>query len=364
MNARNRIARFLRICATVALCLCAIALLAIIVDNLTFAARVPLTQICHNKGENGLWLRYYFYANKYPEVEWTSMPKRLAQNQIKYAYFHVLNATADGSLKVHHEDAAKKITSLVHAGSPATKCIAWVYVGSILGGGQVDLMKPAVRAKLIKEAQWLTENCGFDGVQWDYEFCQNGDPGLLLLIEETRAQLPPTKLLSIATPMWYPGTLWGWNDDYFTKVAKHCDQICVMGYDSYFYMPSMYTWLMSQQVTHVGNAVKSGSDKCRVLIGVPTYEDATAAHKYYVESFTNALRGIAAGLRALPSIPVPTPSSPTSPNSSRASIDSTAMSSTSLSTDGVVDGIALFADYTTDEKEWSDYRQYWMRCDK
>jgi hypothetical protein len=30
--------------------------------------------------------------------------------------------------------------------------------------------------------------------------------------------------------------------------------------------------------------------------------------------------------------------------------------------DTAFDGIALFADYTTDDQEWQDYDRYWLKC--
>ena len=122
------------------------------------------------------------------------MLERLRVNQIKYAYFHVLTTAADGTLKLHKPENAQKITKAVHAEAPETKAIAWVYIGSAPQNGGVNLIKP-----------------------------------------EVRAALKPDKLLSVDTPMWYPFTLWGWSDDYFKEVAKRCDQICVMGYDSFLY---------------------------------------------------------------------------------------------------------------------------------
>jgi spore germination protein YaaH len=216
--------------------------------------------------------------------------------------------------------------------------IAWVYVGARPQKDGVDLSQVAVRKSLVKEALWLVNDCGFDGVQWDYEFAANNDAGLLTLLDDTRAALKPDHLISVDTPMWYPSTLWGWNDDYFRAVSGKCDQICVMSYDSYLYLPRAYASLLSQQVIHVSNDVaaanKKSAGRCKVLFGLPTYEDVTLAHNHYCESFANSLRGLKDGLNDA--------------RTDRATID----------------GIALFADYTTDSDEWKTYRDYWLQCPK
>jgi hypothetical protein len=182
---------------------------------------------------------------------------------------------------------------------------------------------------MIEEAKWLCSECGFDGVQWDYEFAPNGDERLLNLLSESRAALPPRKLISAATPMWYPMTLWGWNDDYYRKVAARCDQIAVMDYDSGFYLPHLYLWLLAQQCRHVTADATSGSHRCGVLFGLPTYDEGTRAHSNQPENIKLALKGMREGLGASASSPS-------------------------------YEGIALFAEYTTTPDEWKTYEDYWL----
>jgi hypothetical protein len=75
------------------------------------------------------------------------------------------------------------------------------------------LASAAVRAKMAAAARWLVTDCGFDGVQWDYEIVDDGDPHLLALLGETRAALPSGKLVSAATPIWSPlAGRWGWSE--------------------------------------------------------------------------------------------------------------------------------------------------------
>lgn len=332
----------MRVFKKLLLALTAIGVLLVVVgaiDSFIFESQTPLRSVCANNRRNGLWLRYYWYAGKHKSIkEWNDMLERLRVNEIEFAYFHVLTTNSGGTLKLRNEVNAKKLTAAVHAGAPGTKVIAWIYVGSAPQKDGVDLSKADVRASLVKEALWLINDCGFDGVQWDYEFCPSGDKGLLALLDDTRAVVPPYNLISVATPMWYPNTLWGWNDNYFREVASRCDQICVMCYDSYLYLPRAYAWLVSQQVVHVtsaiveANALANSRSHCWVVFGLPTYEDVTLAHRAQSESFANSLRGLNDGLE--------------SPAAVRE----------------VVEGIALFADYTTDGAEWKMYQDFWLKC--
>jgi spore germination protein YaaH len=193
----------------------------------------------------------------------------------------------------------------------------------------VDMNDHQVRDKAVSEANWLCRECGFDGIQWDYEFAANGGTALLQLLDATRQAIPGT-FVSVATPMWYPGTLWGWNEEYFRQVAQRCDQIAVMCYDSFFYLPRGYVWLIGQQGHHVLKAVAEANPRCKVLLGVPTYDEGTAGHGHQSETVTMALKGVREGL-ARPRVRVE-----------------------------AFEGIAPFAEYTTTEDEWRVYETWWL----
>lgn len=163
-----------------------------------------------------------------------------------------------------------------------------------------------------------------------------GEPGYLQLLEETRAALSPGKLLSVATPIWYPSPIGrlGWSEDYYAQVAKRCDQIAVMVYDTGFWLPRSYALLAHQEVVHVTRAVAKGDSKCRVPLGIPTYGAGLPSHNPRAENIALALKGVREGVADL------------------ANDDSARQ---------VFAGAALFADYTTDESEWETYRRLWLR---
>ncbi len=123
---------------------------------------------------------------------------------------------------------------------------------------------------------------------------------------------------------------YGWGDAYFTQVAAGCDQIAVMCYDTGFYLPRAYVWLVRQQAIHVTRAVGEGNPKCRVLLGVPTYGAGLPSHNPHAENLAMALRGVREGLR--------------DPGADLS----------------VFAGVSLFADYTTSQQDWNTYQTFWL----
>lgn len=284
-----------------------------------------------NRGENGLWLRYTWYFGE--QTDFAGLAQRLETEQIRYAYFHVRDTTQEGKLRYHRPDTARRLVPQLHRQAPTVKLIAWVYAGNRAGRGGVDLSKPEVRKAMVQEAVWLVTVCGFDGVQWDYEICPSGNADFLRLLRETRAALPPGKLLAAAVPLWMPPPLcrFGWREADFGEVARVCDQMAVMCYDSGCYLPRSYVWLVHQQVVHVTRAVARRNPQCRVLFGVPTYGSGGLSHHAPAENIGMALLGVREGMAD----PKASPS--------------------------VVAGVAPFADYTTQESEWQTYQSWWCR---
>lgn len=287
-----------------------------------------------NTGENGLWLRYTWYFGEKSDAEARQLARDLTRRQIRYAYFHVRSITRDGILKFRCPERARRLVEILHGEAPSVEAIAWIYAGNRRGQGEVELANPEVRSKMVSEAVWLVDECGFDGVQWDYEVCEDGDADFLSLMRETRAALPEGKLLGAAVPVWTPAPFprvgWGWSEDTFARLAGTCDQIAVMCYDTGQYLPRAYVSLVRQQAVHVTRAVARGDRRCRVLLGVPTYERGGISHHAHAEALRMALKGVREGMSA----PGADPS--------------------------VFAGAALFADYTTDGAEWETWSETWL----
>ncbi len=302
-------------------------------DYFLYPVWSPVGGRSFNTGRNGTWLRDSWYRGTEAETP-DALARQLTAHQMRYAYFHTRFIKKNGTIR-YRPDArtVRGLTSALRQRAPDVKLIAWAYVGNERGLTGVDIGDATVRQAMVGEALWLVRDCGFDGVQWDYEICEDGNKDLLALLTETRRALPKGAMLCLSTPMWLPGPLrdWGWSEAYFGKIAATCDQIAVMIYDSGLYLPRHYVWLVRQQAVHVTRAVARANPACRVLLGVPTYEDGGASHHPHAENIYLALKGVREGLA--------------DPNADTA----------------VFDGVAIFGDYTTDDTEWETYQRLWLR---
>ena len=314
-------------------CLSVVALLflAALVDYFNYPWSRPSAAPTGDRGETGLWLRYTHYFGKKRDDELATLAQNLKARRIRWAYFHVRSAETNGSLRFHYPAEARHLLSVIRRENPDVRCLAWVYVGNKKDEGAVELSRPEVRHRLVEEARWLVETCGFDGVQWDYEICPNGDRDFLKLLEKTRAALPKEKTLGVCSPVWLPlNGLLGWSEDYISEVAARCDQVAVMGYDTGFVTPRAYVWLVGQNVARFTRAVRAGNPNGKVMLGVPTYGPGFRSHNPRAENLENALRGVREGL-----------------------IDPSAVRENFA-------GVAPFADYTTDDDEWETWRRDWL----
>lgn len=304
-----------------------LALLAL-ADYISYSI-LPIGGQSFNRGQNGIWLRDSFWRGTETESV-ASLAARLQKQQMRWAYFHVRFIGKSGRLRfrgAEYSVRARKLNAELQRRAPEIKSLAWIYIGNERGITGVDLSNASTRRAIVKEAAWLTTECGFDGVHLDYEICESGDGDFLKLLDELRASLPKNQTLSVATAMWLPRAFhrWGWSEEYFGEVAKRCDQMAIMGYDSGVYFPRHYAWLMQQQILRVGRAARKANPKCEILLGVATYEAGGHSHHAHAE---NLKMGIKAARGSTPA--------------------------------SNVVGLAIFADYTTDKNEWDLWRVWWL----
>jgi hypothetical protein len=101
----------------------------------------------------------------------------------------------------------------------------------------------------------------------------------------------------------------------------------VMAYDTALPSSGLYRRYLSYAANTSTQALEPIAH-ARVLIGVPTYDATGLMHRPGVETIENALLGIIAGLRG-------------------------------AGGGGTFEGVALYADWTTDPSEWSTYERVW-----
>jgi hypothetical protein len=117
-----------------------------------------------------------------------------------------------------------------------------------------------------------------------------------------------------------------WTPRYYARVGAVADQIVVMAYDTALPTAVAYRRYMAYASATATRALMGS--KARVLVGVPTYDETGFMHRAGVETPDNAIVGVVAGLRG-------------------------------LGGGGTFEGIALYAEWTTDEREWGVYERLW-----
>ena len=117
-----------------------------------------------------------------------------------------------------------------------------------------------------------------------------------------------------------------WTADYYTRIADAADQVVLMTYDTAIPTPSLYRRYVAYASATV-TADLARSHRTRVLVGIPTYDEYGFMHRKGVETPENALLGVISGLRG------------------RAG--------------GTFEGVALYAEWTTDPEDWAVYERVW-----
>ncbi len=127
------------------------------------------------------------------------------------------------------------------------------------------------------------------------------------------------RLTEPVTTIPYPTQAHHWSEAYLRQVAGHSDQVALMAYDSGLILPTDYRSWVAYQVRRSVAALR-GTD-IDFMIGVPASEEWTLSHHVVAETTANALYGIGTGL-----------SETDAPD--------------------VIDGIAVYPFWETDEGEW------------
>src|SRR2546430_2321266 len=63
--------------------------LLVVVDYFGYPYGAAPAGFAHNRGENGLWLRYTWYLGEHTDADVRAMCARLLRQEITFAYFHV-----------------------------------------------------------------------------------------------------------------------------------------------------------------------------------------------------------------------------------------------------------------------------------
>ena len=289
-----------------------------------------------NHDRNAVWLEHRWLERPHPEPEMVELHEMLHRRGIAYAYPHLIPFDERGTLPPHDREQMRTFRAVARRVAPDLRVLPWV--GGLRMGykrqraGTVNLPDLTQRQRIVAEIRGLMDE-GFDGIHLNIEPVDDGNVEYLALLRALRTAVGPGRVLSLAATR--PGPVgiplapnFVWSPEYYARVAATADQIVIMAYDTAIPTPPLYRRYLAWATASVaGTLVSSGSD-ARVLMGVPTYEDYGLMHRAGVETLDNALLGVVDGLRG-------------------------------LGAGGTFEGVALYAEWTTDQKDWEAYERVW-----
>jgi len=286
-----------------------------------------------NQDRNAVWLEHRWLEKPHSVEEMAQMFRFLDHHGIVYAYPHLIPFDSAGRLPLHNREQMRAFLASARRVAPNMKVLPWV--GGLRVGykrsraGTIDLGDLGQRQRMVAECRGLMDE-GFDGIHVNVEPIANGDDDYLALLRALRAAVG-TGILSLSAtrpgpvaPAFAPNFFW--TADYYARIADSADQVVLMTYDTAIPTPGLYRRYVAYAAATV-TANLARSHRTRVLVGIPTYDETGLMHRKEVETPENALLGVVSGLRGR--------------------------------TGGTFEGVALYAEWTTDPEDWAVYERVW-----
>ena len=289
-----------------------------------------------NHDRNAVWLEHRWLERETSEEEIATLLTLLKSRGVSYVYPHLIPFDLAGRLPKHSREQMRRFLAVGRQVAPELKILPWV--GGVRTGykrmrpGTVNLADLVQRQTLVAECRGLMDE-GFHGIHLNIEPVDDGNLELLALLRALRNAVGSEGILSLSATR--PGPLrlpmapnFFWTRSYYTRIADLTDQLVVMTYDTAIPTPSLYRRYVAYVASSVTSSVVASRSRTRVMVGVPTYDETGLMHRAGVETPDNALLGIVTGLRG-------------------------------LGGGGTFEGVALYAGWTTDDREWAIYDRIW-----
>ena len=289
-----------------------------------------------NHDRNAAWLEHRWLERGHTEAEMEELFSSLAHRGIAYVFPHLIPFNGAGRLPVHSREQMRALLAVARRSAPDMKVLPWV--GGLRAGwkrvrpGTIDLDDMGQRQRMVAECRGLVDE-GFDGVHVDIEPIDDGNDEFLSLLQAVRTAVGPKAILSVSTT--HPGPIrlfvapnFVWTPEYYGRVGALVDQVVVMAYDTAIPTSSLYRRYLAYAARTVTEEMVASKARARVLVGIPTYDESGLMHRAGVETPENAILGVVAGLRG-------------------------------LGGGGTFEGVAIYAEWTTDESEWRTYERLW-----
>jgi hypothetical protein len=285
-----------------------------------------------NRHLNAVWLGVEWVNSPHTSAEYANLADDLHRHDIHYVFVYVSYLHNTGNFGASYGYSTDFLLAM-RRDAPDLKFLAWIG----LPLSYVDLTAADVRAKIVSFCASLTRIYGYDGIHLDPELIEDGNRDVLSLLDETRAGIGPSAILSIASSKVWPlrpdtaadklGPIL-WSARYYREVAARVDQIAVMVYDSGLPQGWMYRLWTRFQVIQITKAL--AGTRTEVLFGLPTSEEPTLTHHPDAETIMSGLDGVIDGLNDRESIP------------------------------DAVTGVVIYDYWETTPEKWAVYDRIWL----
>ena len=286
----------------------------------------------------GLWLKHAWMEEKRSAGELKALADHLTRQGITHVYVHIGPYNDEGRLTRYKPEVVEVWLAALKRHAPGLKRLAWLGGRARANGGTVQLDSAAYRRAAVEETAALLKRFDFDGIHLNIEPLDEDDENFLTLLKDLRKALGK-KFISFAAPKmrpwWVPGAFGiserYWRSEAFARIMPLLDQIVIMAYDTAVPWASLYQRYVSAHVPVLRKAYSaSAGSSCQILVGLPTYDDATWFHRPEVENLEGGLIGLLWGITESPDTVPPV-------------------------------GVAIYANWTTDEAEWETFGRLWLK---
>ena len=295
--------------------------------------------IKNTQGKNALWLKHQWVGNDHSDQEYVDLCNLFSEKQITDAFFHVGPLNEKGKIEKEKYLFAETLVVKMKECNPDVNLQSWIGQIEVKGGGILDIEDEEIRKNIISTADEFLD-IGFDGIHYNIKPSYKGDQEIIDLLKQTKKITEEKgKILSIAGDELEPfegseklarllfERAGFWDEKYYLEVAQNVDQIAIMTYDTALPADWLYGNIMQWQTYNTLNLL--GSEKT-IFIGIPTYDEKSFGHNPKAENMVSGLIGIKKGLLTF---------------------DDDELQNF---------GVAIYAEWTTDDSEWDYYKENWV----
>lgn len=292
---------------------------------------------------NAIWLGTEWTYDQRTDEDIEALAKRLREQKIGTVYAWVSYLQWDKTWRAPDQmENVKRFVTQFHDAYPEANLYGWVSLPTTDAENQPRLSDVTIQQSVADFSKRVLDEFGFEGIFLNAEPVWDNDQDFLAMLRLIRASIGTTTPLSAAIPpdwspsnatipvpaLMEPGT--EWEKEYKQSVALLVDELAVMVYNSSLATPADYSQWVAYQLRTYALAVAELNTSTDVVIGIPTYEAELPGHDPLVENVASAVAGIRMGLEQAGDAAQ------------------------------YFKGVAIYAEWTTDDTEWADYKRTWV----